>query len=70
MNSLIAQFGPIGWPQLLIVLLIVLLLFGNRLPSVLRSLGRGLIEFKRGFQGEADEIADDPAKKTDPPARS
>ena len=33
-------------------LLVVLLLFGNRLPSVMRSLGVGITEFKKGIKGE------------------
>lgn len=40
----------IGFWQLLIVLVIVLLLFGNRLPSLARSLGQSLIEFKKGVK--------------------
>ena len=50
------MFGMPGGSELIIVLVIVLLLFGNRLPSVMRSLGRGVIEFKRGVQGVEDEI--------------
>ena len=45
------MFG-IGMPELLIVCIIVLLLFGNRLPSVMRSLGVGITEFKKGIKGE------------------
>jgi sec-independent protein translocase protein TatA len=44
-----------GLPELVIVGLIVLVLFGNRLPSVMRSLGQGLVEFKKGAQGIDDE---------------
>ena len=40
--------GPV---QMLVVGLVVLLLFGNRLPSVMRSLGEGITEFKKGIQG-------------------
>ena len=41
--------------QALIVGLVVLLLFGNRLPSVMRSLGEGITEFKKGLKkGETD----------------
>ena len=42
--------------DLLIVGLVVLLLFGNRLPSVMRSLGRGVVEFKKGVSGIEDEL--------------
>lgn len=54
MPQLVAFFSP-GWPELLIVGFIVLLLFGSRLPSVMRSLGRGVTEFKKGVQGVDDE---------------
>jgi len=40
-----------GPTQLVIVLLVVLILFGNRLPSVMRSLGEGITEFKKGIKG-------------------
>ena len=42
------MFG-IGQTELLIIGVIALLLFGNRLPSVMRSLGSGISEFKRGL---------------------
>jgi sec-independent protein translocase protein TatA len=35
--------------------LIVLLLFGSRLPSVMRNLGQGMVEFKKGMQGIDDD---------------
>lgn len=48
--------GQVGWPQLLIVLVIVLLVFGaKRLPEVGRSLGSGMREFKDGVKGLADD---------------
>jgi sec-independent protein translocase protein TatA len=50
-------FGwTIGPLELFIVALVVLLLFGNRLPSVMRSLGRGVIEFKKGVQGVEEDL--------------
>ncbi|MEN6405741.1 MAG: twin-arginine translocase TatA/TatE family subunit [Thermoguttaceae bacterium] len=45
--------GPFHW---LILAVIVLLLFGNRLPSVMRSLGQGVVEFKKGLQGIEDDV--------------
>ncbi|MGI9456333.1 MAG: Sec-independent protein translocase subunit TatA/TatB [Aeoliella sp.] len=44
--------------QLLIVGVVALLLFGNRLPEVARSLGKSMTEFKRGMQGVKDEFND------------
>lgn len=42
--------------QLLILAVIVLLLFGHRLPETMRNLGKGMTEFKRGMKdGERDE---------------
>jgi len=55
MSILLGFIGMPGWPEMLIVALIILLLFGNRLPSVMRSLGRGVVEFKKGVSGEDDD---------------
>jgi len=46
----------IGAGELLIVGLVALLLFGNRLPSVMRSLGKGISEFKRGISDVTKDI--------------
>jgi sec-independent protein translocase protein TatA len=47
-------FGsPFHW---LIIAAILLLFFGNRLPSVMRSLGQGVVEFKKGLQGVDDDM--------------
>jgi sec-independent protein translocase protein TatA len=44
--------GNLGMPELMIIGLLALLIFGNRLPSVMRSLGVGITEFKKGIKGE------------------
>jgi sec-independent protein translocase protein TatA len=41
---------------MLIVAIIGLLLFGKRLPEVARSLGKGIVEFKKGVRGVEDEV--------------
>ena len=56
MNVLFAfGFSP-GPMEMLIIGIIAVLLFGKRLPEVGRSLGKGLMEFKKGMQGIDDEI--------------
>ena len=50
---------PGGW-EWIVILVIALLLFGNRLPSVMRSLGRGLSEFKKGMREDVDEATKSP----------
>ena len=42
------MFGPIGMPELIVIMVIALIIFGPRkLPELGRSLGRSLNEFKR-----------------------
>ena len=55
MSALFA-FGMPGPMELIIVMAILLLLFGHRLPSVMRSLGQGVVEFKKGVQGVEDDL--------------
>ena len=52
---LLGFLGNLGMPELLIMGFIVLILFGSRLPSVMRSLGQGVVEFKKGVQGVEEE---------------
>ena len=50
-------FTPMG---LLIVGLVALLMFGKRLPEVMRGLGKSVTEFKKGINDNSD--MDDPSK--------
>lgn len=59
-------FGPFHW---MILALIVLLLFGNRLPSIMRSLGQGVVEFKKGLQGIEDEVKNSANKIEEQPSK-
>lgn len=48
--------GNIGLPEIAIVLVIVLIIFGpKRLPELGQSLGRGLREFKGSLSGDHDD---------------
>jgi sec-independent protein translocase protein TatA len=47
------MFSPM---HILVVLVIGILLFGKRLPEVGRSLGKGIVEFKKGLNGLEDEV--------------
>ena len=49
-----AMFG-IGPIEMIVLAAVILLVFGNRLPKVMRSLGQGIVEFKRGVQGIEDD---------------
>ncbi len=52
----LAFLPNIGWTEMLVVGVILLLLFGRRLPEVGRSLGQGIVEFKKGLKDIGDDI--------------
>ena len=54
MNSLFSMFGMGHW-ELLIVLFVMLLLFGGRLPQVMNSLGASIGAFRNGVQDGYDD---------------
>ncbi len=55
MHIPLAFFTP-GPMEMLVIAAIAVLLFGKRLPEVGRSLGKGIVEFKKGVRGIEDEI--------------
>ncbi|MFO0897446.1 MAG: twin-arginine translocase TatA/TatE family subunit [Pirellulales bacterium] len=60
-NLLAIGLGPV---EIAVIAILILLLFANRIPMALRSLGRSVTEFKKGLNDtgdEGDEI-DRPAK--------
>lgn len=49
------QLLTIGWAEVLLIALIVLLLFGaNKIPELMKGLGKGVKSFKDGVNGKDD----------------
>jgi sec-independent protein translocase protein TatA len=62
----LAFWMPGPW-EMAIIAVVALLLFGRRLPEVGRSLGKGIVEFKKGLKEVQDEVnrpPDEPTNKT------
>lgn len=66
--------GSIGWQEILVILLIILLLFGGKkIPELMRGLGKGVKSFKQGMkevEGDVEEIKNDIKKEVDKPEES
>ncbi len=66
--------GLPGGYEWLIILFIILLLFGRRLPGVARSLGQGISSFKKGLNEPVEEPVEekpkDDAKKSESKAET
>lgn len=60
-------FMGIGHVELIIVGLIVLILFGHRLPTMMFSLGKGIKDFKKGINAVDEE--EEPAPPSDKPSK-
>ncbi len=68
MHPYLALIGTLGLPEMIVIGIVALLVFGSRLPEVGRSLGRGLMEFKKGLggiKGEMDAVNDDADRRVD-----
>jgi sec-independent protein translocase protein TatA len=58
------MFGSIGVPEILLILLVILILFGaRRLPEIGKGLGKGIREFKKASREITDEINRDEEEK-------
>ena len=51
------QLLTIGWPEILLIVLIVLLLFGaKKIPELMKSMGKGVKSFKDGMNSKDDDL--------------
>jgi sec-independent protein translocase protein TatA len=68
------NMGPLGMPEILIIALIIIILFGaRRIPELAKGLGEGIRHFKTGIREVPNEIddrkyRDEPARKEEPNA--
>ena len=67
-SSIHLLWGMPNGMEWVVIAFVALLLFGNRLPGVARSMGQGINEFKRGLKdgtdgGDGDGDDDIPAQK-------
>src|SRR4051812_21643974 len=69
MSSILAA-GMLGLGGMEWIILIVLgvLLFGRKLPEVGRSLGKGIVEFKKGLKGLEDDVDGSSVARSEPAA--
>ena len=68
--TLLANFGPFGLPELMIILLILIVLFGaRRIPELARGLGEGIRGFRSSLRGDDsstdEDKVDEAAKRSD-----
>ncbi len=56
------MLGNLGFTEIMIVMVVVLLFFGaKRLPEIGSSMGRGIREFQRSYKDTKDAVLDQPA---------
>ena len=54
----------IGFQEVLVLALIILLLFGGKkIPELMKGLGKGVKSFKDGMNGKLDDEQEEPKKK-------
>jgi len=62
---ILAIFQSIGPWELVIIAVVALLIFGRRLPEVGRSLGKGIVEFKKGLRDTEDHLRNAGSEESD-----
>lgn len=61
------MLGNLGFPEILIIMVIILLLFGaKRIPEIAGSMGKGIREFKKNVNDATREVTGDPLPRAEP----
>lgn len=63
MTNQLLFLGSLGGQEIIIIALVILLLFGGKkIPELMRGLGKGVSQFKKGMKDIEDEINAEPDK--------
>lgn len=65
MTPIFGIFG-LGPQEIALLLVVGVLLFGRKLPEVGRYLGKGIVEFKKGFKGLEDDVEGTAVQRQEP----
>ena len=61
------MFGNLGFPELLIIMVVILLLFGaKRIPEIAGSMGKGIREFKKNINDATREVTSETTSADSP----
>jgi sec-independent protein translocase protein TatA len=61
------MFGNLGFPELLIIMVVILLLFGaKRIPEIAGSMGKGIREFKKNINDATREVTSETRGNIEP----
>ena len=61
----LAVFG-LGWPEIVVIMVFLLILFGGKkLPELAKGLGKGLRTFKQELRGVEKELSEEPTPDED-----
>ena len=64
MTNQLLFLGSLGGQEIIIIALVILLLFGGKkIPELMRGLGKGVSQFKKGMKDIEEEINAEPEKK-------
>jgi sec-independent protein translocase protein TatA len=58
MSALFGFLPGLGTQEILLLVVLGVLLFGRKLPDIGRSLGKTMVEFKKGMKGIEDEVSE------------